>query len=169
MATLTETAKPATRQASPFESEPPSNPAWYERTAEVAFCQLKTTPAGMSNAEAHQRLAQYGDNEWTAKKRCAFVRFVRQLQNALDYIVSARSIEKSVCSFNPLSNRWVLLPIAATVVTPLMIPGLPFLQTIFKTAAFPATRWPIILLSLLPGLMVVELEKFIRNRFAARR
>ena len=96
MATLTEAAPPAAPMQSSVESEPLSKPAWYELTAEAVFSQLGTTPAGLSREEVQQRLAQYGYNELTAKKRSAFVRFLLQFHNAMIYILLAAAFVTGV-------------------------------------------------------------------------
>jgi hypothetical protein len=58
----------------------------------------------------------------------------------------------------------VLIGISAAFGSQLMITYIPFLQDIFRTAAFPAAWWlPIILLAL-PGLFVIEIEKFLVKR-----
>jgi magnesium-transporting ATPase (P-type) len=80
----------------------------------------------------------------------------------IGYLLTARSIHRSAFSFSPFSNRWILLGIALTILTQLLITYLPPLQTIFKTAAVPVAWWPVILLSLLPGFLAIEVEKLIR-------
>ena len=52
-----------------------------------------------------------------------------------------------------------------TIVTQLMITYVPFFQTVFRTAAFPNAWWPIIILALFPGFIVVEIEKLLRRQF----
>ena len=81
------------------------------------------------------------------------------------YLLTARSITESAFTFSPFSNKWVLIGISAAFGSQLMITYIPFLQDIFRTAAFPAEWWiPIILLAL-PGLFVIELEKLVIKRF----
>ena len=82
----------------------------------------------------------------------------------MGFLVTARSITESAFTFNPFSNKWVLLGIALTIITQLMITYVPFIQVIFRTAAFPAEWWPLIILALLPGFLIVELEKLLRKR-----
>lgn len=84
------------------------------------------------------------------------------------YLFTARSITKSVFTFSPFSNKWVLIGISVALGTQLMITYIPFLQVIFRTAAFPAEWWiPIILLAL-PGLFVIEIEKFLKKRLGKK-
>ncbi|MCL0040168.1 HAD-IC family P-type ATPase [Thermodesulfovibrionales bacterium] len=82
------------------------------------------------------------------------------------YLLTARSITKSVFTFNPFSNRWVLIGIVISLGAQLMITYTPTLQAIFRTAAFPAEWWIPIILSALPGLFIIEIEKFLKKRFS---
>jgi magnesium-transporting ATPase (P-type) len=82
----------------------------------------------------------------------------------LGFIITARSVMASAFTFNPFSNKWVLWGITLTLITQLLITYAPFAQAIFKTTAFPAEWWPVIILALFPGFAVVELEKLIRKR-----
>ena len=80
------------------------------------------------------------------------------------YLFTARSITESAFTFSPFSNKWVLMGIAVTIAAMLMLIYTPFLQVIFRTAAFPAVWWiPIILLAL-TGFFVIEIEKFLKKR-----
>ncbi|MFC1901731.1 cation-translocating P-type ATPase [Chloroflexota bacterium] len=81
----------------------------------------------------------------------------------IGFLVSARSIMRSAFTFNPFSNKWVLLGIAITIITQLMITYIPPIQVVFRTAAFPAEWWPIIILSIFPGFIFLEVEKFLRR------
>lgn len=87
----------------------------------------------------------------------------------LGFLITARSIYDSAFTFSPFSNKWVLGGMAMTIITQLIIIYAPFAQVIFKTAAFPAGWWPVVLLALLPGFAVIELEKLIRKRRSKRR
>ena len=80
------------------------------------------------------------------------------------YLFTARSITESAFTFSPFSNKWVLMGIAVTIAAMLMLIYIPFLQVIFRTAAFPAVWWiPIILLAV-TGFFVIEIEKFLKKR-----
>ena len=85
------------------------------------------------------------------------------------FIVTARSIYDSAFTFNPFSNKWVLWGIAVTIVTQLMITYVPAINVLFRTAPFPVEWWPVVILALFPGFLVVELEKFLRKRFGKRK
>ncbi|MFC2021752.1 cation-translocating P-type ATPase [Chloroflexota bacterium] len=82
----------------------------------------------------------------------------------LGFIVTARSVAESAFKFSPFSNKWVLIGIAITITTQLMITYIPAINVAFRTAPFPAEWWPVIILALFPGFLVVELEKFLRKR-----
>ncbi len=84
----------------------------------------------------------------------------------LGFLATARSIYDSAFTFSPFSNKWVLLGMGLTIGCQLLIVYVPFLQTVFRTAAFPAEWWLIVGLGLFPGFIAVEIEKFIRKRFA---
>ncbi|MBA4386877.1 MAG: hypothetical protein C0404_02785 [Verrucomicrobia bacterium] len=84
----------------------------------------------------------------------------------IGFLATARSIEKSVFTLNPFSNRWVLLGVGLTVACQFMIVYVPFLQKLFRTAAFPLEWWPIVAMGFFPGLIAVEIEKWIRRRRA---
>jgi len=82
----------------------------------------------------------------------------------IGYIFTARSTFGSAFTFSPFSNKWVLGGVAITIIVDLMIVYTPFMNNIFRTAAFPADWWPYILLGLPAGFFVPELEKLIRRR-----
>ncbi len=84
------------------------------------------------------------------------------------FIFTARSVTKSAFSFSPFSNKWVLIGVATTIVLDIMIVYVPFLQNIFRTAAFPAEWWPLLLLAIFPGFLAVELEKLLKKRLRKR-
>ncbi len=84
------------------------------------------------------------------------------------FIITARSITKSAFTFSPFSNKWVLLGIAVIIATQLMITYIPFLNVLFRTAPFPTEWWPIIILALFPGFLVIELEKFLRRQLGKK-
>jgi magnesium-transporting ATPase (P-type) len=80
------------------------------------------------------------------------------------FVMSARSVYRSAFTLNPLSNRWLLLGILASILARLLPTFLPVFSSIFRTAAFPLEWWPLILPCLLPGFLVLELDKLIRRR-----
>jgi len=80
------------------------------------------------------------------------------------YVMTARSTFESAFTFSPFSNKWVLGGVALTIIIDLMIVYVPFLNTIFRTAAFPAEWWLWILIGLPVGFFIPELEKLVRRR-----
>ncbi len=105
-----------------------------------------------------------GVNE-LALTRAQSAAFISVVLVHVGFIVTARSITESAFTFNPFSNKWVLWGIAITITTNLLIVYVPFLNTVFRTAPFPTEWWPLIILALLPGFLVVELEKFLKKQF----
>ena len=85
------------------------------------------------------------------------------------YIMTARSTFQSAFTFSPFSNKWILGGVTITIIIDLMIVYVPFLNTIFRTAAFPAEWWLLIIIGLPVGFLVPEAEKYLRRRFGKRR
>jgi len=83
------------------------------------------------------------------------------------YAVSARSIDRSVFSFNPISNPWLLGGIALSLLIRLIPTAVPEAASLFRTAPFPSHWWPMILACFLPSLFVIEVDKLLRARFAS--
>ncbi len=80
------------------------------------------------------------------------------------YLLTARSIHKSAFTFSPFSNIWILLGIFTTFATALLITYTSIGNTIFRTEAIPLEWWPVLLLCLVPGFAVIEIEKFFEAR-----
>jgi Ca2+-transporting ATPase len=87
------------------------------------------------------------------------------------YLLTARSLTKSVFAMNPFSNKWLVAGIAVTIALQLIIVyALPHLGfNPLRTESFPAQWWIFIILVALPGLFLVELEEFLVERFTKRR
>ena len=75
------------------------------------------------------------------------------------YLMSARSIGKSVFTLNPFSNLWILGGVALGVITHAMATYIPAIAGIIKLTPFPTEWWPIIVASFFLPLIVIELEK----------
>ncbi|CAA6677456.1 Cation-transporting ATPase [Lentimonas sp. CC4] len=82
------------------------------------------------------------------------------------FVMSARSIDQSAFSFSPFSNKWLLAGIAASVLLRLLPSVVPSIAAAFRTANFPLEWWLYILPCLLPGFIILEIEKLIRRRFS---
>jgi magnesium-transporting ATPase (P-type) len=78
------------------------------------------------------------------------------------FVMSARSVDRSAFRFSPLSNPWLLGGIALSFAVRLLPTFVPAVGTLFRTAAFPAEWWWWILPCLLPGFVVLELDKLAR-------
>ncbi|MGD6809231.1 MAG: cation-translocating P-type ATPase [Candidatus Bathyarchaeia archaeon] len=81
----------------------------------------------------------------------------------LGYVITARSVFKSAFTLKPFSNKYLIAGICTTIITGLILVYVPAVQVIFKTASIPLEWWPIILLTVLPGFIIIELEKLIRK------
>ncbi|MGJ8649912.1 MAG: cation-translocating P-type ATPase [Opitutaceae bacterium] len=82
------------------------------------------------------------------------------------FVMSARSVYQSAFSFSPFGNKWLLAGIAASVALRLLPAFIPAIAVAFRTANFPMEWWLYILPCLLPGFIVLELEKLIRRQLA---
>lgn len=80
------------------------------------------------------------------------------------YVISARSIDKSVFSFSPFGNKWLLWGMGISVAIRFIPTVWPAAAALFRTAAFPTEWWPLILLCFLPSLIAIETDKALRRR-----
>lgn len=78
------------------------------------------------------------------------------------YLFSARSVYRSVFSFSPFSNPWLLGGIALSVAIRFIPTLVPEASALFRTAPFPVDWWPVILLCFLPSFLVIEADKLLR-------
>ena len=83
------------------------------------------------------------------------------------FVMSARSVYKSAFTFSPFSNKWLLLGISASLALRLLPMLFPQIASIFRMASFPAEWWLYILPCLLPGFIVLELDKLLRRRLGS--
>ncbi|NCN64816.1 MAG: HAD-IC family P-type ATPase [Candidatus Altiarchaeum hamiconexum] len=83
----------------------------------------------------------------------------------IGFLFTARSIHNSAFTFSPVSNKWIIIGVTIAFGTQLMITYIPFLQEIFRTAAFPPEWWFVLFLTLLSAFVAVEIEKFLRMKF----
>jgi magnesium-transporting ATPase (P-type) len=85
----------------------------------------------------------------------------------LGFVMSARSVDQSAFRFSLFSNPWLLGGIAISLALHLLPTFVTPVGALFRTAAFPAEWWWWILPCLLPGFVVLELDKLagrIRSR-----
>ncbi|MCW5212871.1 HAD-IC family P-type ATPase [Desulfobulbus sp. TB] len=77
------------------------------------------------------------------------------------YVLSARSVDGSVFTLNPLGNRWLLAGIVISLLIRLIPTAVPEAASLFRTAPFPAEWWPLILCCFFPSLIMIELDKLL--------
>ncbi len=75
------------------------------------------------------------------------------------YLISARSINQSVLTMNPVGNLWILGGVALGVLTHGIATYVPAVAQVMKLAPFPTEWWPIVLSSFFLPLVVIEMEK----------
>ncbi len=85
----------------------------------------------------------------------------------LGFVMSARSVLNSAFTFSPFSNKWLLLGIVVSILTYLLPTYVPAFATLFRTAEFPVEWWVVLLPCLLPGFIVLEIDKWVRRRLTA--
>ena len=83
------------------------------------------------------------------------------------FVMSARSVYGSAFSFSPFSNRWLLLGILLSFLARLAPTFSPALGGLFRTVPFPPDWWWWLLPCVLPGFVVLEIDKWLRRRSAA--
>jgi len=65
---------------------------WYQRSVNETFEILKTSSNGLSSTEVKKRLKKYGYNEISFKQISPFLRFIRQFNNPLIYVLIAAAV-----------------------------------------------------------------------------
>ncbi|MDI6724481.1 MAG: HAD-IC family P-type ATPase [Methanobacterium sp.] len=65
---------------------------WYQRSVNETFEILKTSSNGLSSTEVKKRLKKYGNNEISFKQISPFLRFIRQFNNPLIYVLIAAAV-----------------------------------------------------------------------------
>jgi magnesium-transporting ATPase (P-type) len=79
------------------------------------------------------------------------------------FVMSARSVDRSAFTFSPISNPWLLGGITAGFLVRLLPTFVPAVGVLFRTASFPAEWWWWLLPCLLPGFLVLELDKLVHS------
>ncbi|MEM1187703.1 MAG: HAD-IC family P-type ATPase [Pseudomonadota bacterium] len=85
------------------------------------------------------------------------------------YLVSARSVHRSVFSFSPFSNPWLLAGVILSISIRFIPTLVPSASALFRTAPFPIDWWPMILLCFLPSFIAIELDKLVRSLTRSQR
>ncbi len=83
------------------------------------------------------------------------------------FVISARSVYKSAFTFSPFTNTWLLLGILVSFLARLAPTFSPTIGPLFRTVPFPADWWWWIVPCLLPGFLVLEVDKWFRRRSMA--
>jgi magnesium-transporting ATPase (P-type) len=82
----------------------------------------------------------------------------------IGYVFSARSINRSVFTFSPFGNKWLLAGITGSILIRLIPTFVPATSSWFKTEDFPLEWWPLILACFLPSLIAIEADKYFRQK-----
>ena len=77
--------------------------------------------------------------------------------------LNCRSLDRSLFSLSPFSNRWLALALVGIFVTQIAIVTVPFLQIIFRTVPLSLNDWAIVCCSGLLLLVVEEVRKQIKR------
>ncbi|MBE2900738.1 hypothetical protein DNK57_08055 [Methanothermobacter thermautotrophicus] len=142
------------------------------------FDELETSSNGLGEAEVSRRLNIHGLNEIRFKKPGPLLRFLKQFQSLLVYVLIVVGVFTAIIGewidtvviagvvvLNSATNPWVLYGILITAAITLLIIYLPGLEFIFKTGPFPSTWWALIVPFSLTGLLAVEVEKYLMRRW----
>ena len=95
-----------TNATPPVES--PDATSCYRRSADDVLADLGAHPDGLTEIEARERLAKYGPNELTVRKRSELVRFLMQFHNPMIYILLAAAAVTGLL-LHELVDTWVIL------------------------------------------------------------
>ncbi len=80
------------------------------------------------------------------------------------YLLNCRSLTHSMFRIGVLSNRWVLVGIAAMLLLQLLFTYAPFMNTVLQSAPITAGAWARVVGVGFVGYLLVELEKWLRRR-----
>ena len=78
--------------------------------------------------------------------------------------LNCRSLDRSLFSLSPFSNRWLALALGGILITQIALVYVPFLQAIFKTVPLVSGDWVVVLASGCVLLAVEELKKYVKRR-----
>lgn len=96
--------------------------------------------------------------------------FITVMMVQISYLLTARSLTKSIFKMNPFSNKWVVggitLTIALHLILIYILPNMGFNP--FRLEAFPAQWWILILLLAVPVVFLVEFEDFLARGLKKR-
>lgn len=115
---------------------------------------------------AYQAIYNSGVEDYLAQ--AGTVAFTTLIFVQVAYLFTARRVMDSALTFNPFSNKWVLIGAAATLgLQVILVYSSPlFGISPFRTVPFPAHWWLGIFLVTPAGFFAVEIEKLLRRRSA---
>jgi cation-transporting P-type ATPase F len=87
----------------------------------------------------------------------------------LFYLLNSRSLSKSMFQIGPLSNRWVMIGIAAMIALQVAYTYAPAMNSLFKSAPISAESWLRILGVAFLTYVIVEIEKWARGKLSSRK
>jgi Ca2+-transporting ATPase len=99
---------PSDMTNAPAAVESPDVASCYRRSADAVLADLGAHPDGLTEVEARERLARYGPNELTVRKRSELVRFLMQFHNPMIYILLAAAAVTGLL-LHELVDTWVIL------------------------------------------------------------
>ncbi len=81
------------------------------------------------------------------------------------YLLNCRSLDKSIFTINPVSNKFLLLGIFIAIIAQLGFTYHPFFNKFFDTSALTIDEWLLIIATSIIALILVEIEKyFLRSK-----
>jgi len=92
MAEQPDSSQPSVTTEQGTDPGPSQEPLW-QRSTEQLEAQYQTSPDdGLTSTEAQRRLTEHGPNELTAKPQSNLLRFLKQFNNSIIYILAAAAI-----------------------------------------------------------------------------
>jgi len=92
-----------------------SETAWYQRSVDQTFEALAADSGGLTSSEARARLAKYGYNELEYKKPSVLMRFLRQFQSPLVYLLLVAALITGILSMRG-EDMWTDMAVILGVV-----------------------------------------------------
>lgn len=82
---------------------------WFQIPADRVMATLETTPEGLTDEQAEERLGRYGKNELELKVRGPLVRFLFQFHNPLLYILMVAAL--AALLLGKVLDMWVIIAV----------------------------------------------------------
>ena len=74
---------------------------WYQLSVEEVFKKLNANSSGLTSTEARERLKIFGPNELESRKPSVLMRFLRQFNNPLVYVLLVAAAITGTCQLPP--------------------------------------------------------------------